>query len=163
MYRFVLALICILGISAHADEKKLGLGFVIGDPTALSLRHNLTSEKAYDVQLAFPPGHYMLAYGDYLFQFHGILGSGNKFVDGLTPYVGVGALLATGTRHDHDKDGYFQERDDHLALAARIPFGIEWVWDKAPIGIGVELAPGIVVVPATNGFVNAGITLRYYL
>lgn len=160
--QILLAFSLISPLACRAETGNLGLGFVLGDPTALSTRYNLSSQRAFDAQVAFTSHNFLLVYGDYLLQFHGLLGRNHKFLEQLTPYMGAGLVGAFATRKDHDKDGYFDQRDDSLALAVRIPFGLEWRWDRVPFGIGAELAPGIVVIPSTEGFLQAGITLRYY-
>lgn len=155
---------CLLyaSVSAAAKDKDLGVGFVLGDPTALSVRHDLNRQNAVDAQLGFFSRHYLLLYGDYLFLFHDAFGRQNKFIAQLTPYVGVGGLFALGTNSDHDKGNYFHDRDDRLAIGVRVPVGVEWRWDKVPLGVGLEIAPGIAVIPGTTGFINAGLSLRYY-
>jgi hypothetical protein len=147
---------------SDASDKNLGVGCVIGAPTALSVRYNAAADHSFDAQLSFNSRNYMLLYGDYLFLFKDVFQSDEKFVQQLTPYVGIGPLLAIATRKNHDTDNYFDRSDTALAIAARIPFGIEWRYDKIPLGIGIEAAPGIVIIPSTMGFLQAGMTFRFY-
>lgn len=136
---------------------EVGVGFVLGEPTALSARWNRNSEQALDLQFAFFRDDYMLVYGDYLFLYPKIVK-----LKHLTPYVGVGPLFAIATDDDHERGRYFDERDDDFALGVRVPFGFEWRLDRVPLGLGAEIAPGIVVLPATEALVQAGLSLRYY-
>jgi hypothetical protein len=147
---------------AQAEDKAFGVGFTLGDPTALSGRMNLSHERAADVGLSFFSRDYVLVYGDYLFKFPGIWSDTERLLDRMTPYMGVGPLLALARKKDHPRGNYFDERDDSVAAGMRVPFGVEWLWDKAPIGIGLEVAPGIVIIPSTTGFLQGGISLRYY-
>lgn len=169
--KFLILASLLFGSLAFA-EGKLGAGFVLGGPTALSGKWFKTDEHAFDLQLAFFHDDYFLIYGDFLRHFPGQFNSREKFVRQLSPYVGVGPFFAFanddhdhhhGVHHHHDhRPKYFEGTDDDFAFGVRVPFGIEWLWDKVPLGIGVEIAPGIVLVPHTDGVVHAGLTLRYY-
>lgn len=157
------AIICaLISTTALAKEHKIGVGFVLGEPTALSGKYLVSAQHAIDLQLAFNSSDYLLVYGDYHWRFPGVFNSDDEIVQQLTPYVGAGPLLAFASKKDHGKGGYFDKRDDKFAAGVRIPFGIEWIGAKVPIGIGAEIAPGIVIAPATTGFLQGGITLRYY-
>ncbi len=147
--------------SAHASDGRFGLGFILGDPTAISAKWYTTSERAYDLQVSFVHDDFFLVYGDSLFHFPAMLGNG-KFAQRIAPYFGFGAFGVFASNNDHPKGNYFDKRDNKAAIGVRIPFGMEWIWDKAPLGVGVEVTPGVVVAPATIGFLQGGITLRYY-
>lgn len=160
--RATLSAILVLGLQAYAEGQKYGIGFVLGDPTAISGRYNISEDHAADLQVSFNRSYYVLVYGDYLFKFKGLFGHDTRFAEQLTAYTGAGPMAVFATKSDHDKGSYFDKRDDAVALAARIPFGIEWTPEKIPLGIGIELAPGVVVIPATAGFLQGGVTLRWY-
>ncbi len=149
-----------------ARSHQFGAGFVLGNPSALSLKYWVTHREAYDVQLSFFGDDEVLFYGDYVLHFHGLFGARDRFVNQLFPYVGVGPVFAFATDHDHDHyhshGKYFDDHDDKFAFAVRVPFGIEWLADELPLGVGIELAPGMVVMPKTSGILMAGLSLRYY-
>lgn len=159
--RFIISSLLLLASPAFAADKTFGVGFVLGDPTALSGKYNISATHAVDAQIAFS-SDYLLIYGDYHWRFPGIFNSDQKFVQQLTPYMGAGPALVFASKNDHARGNYFDKRDDRFALGARLPFGIEWMWDRVPLGIGLEIAPGIVVVPATTAFLHGGVTFRYY-
>lgn len=159
---FLTFIIAFSAVHAQAAEKKYGIGFILGDPTALSGKYNMSHEHAIDLQLAFNASDFLLVYGDYHWKFPGIFNSSDKFIQELTPYMGAGPVVAIASKKDHKKGDYFDKRNDSFAMGVRLPFGIEWVWDKVPLGIGLEIAPGIVVVPSTDGFLHGGVTFRYY-
>lgn len=161
--KFALALVLFCSaFRALADEKRFGIGFILGDPTAVSAKWYRSNERALDLQVSLNSSNYVLVYGDYLYHFTGILGQGDRFTERLSTYMGFGPLLAVGTKDDHPKGNYFDKRQDDYAFGVRIPFGVEWIWEKAPLGIGVELAPGVMIAPATKGLFQGGLTLRYY-
>lgn len=141
-------------------ESRFGVGFVLGSPTALSFNWYTSEENAFDLQVAFFSDDYFLTYADHTFHFPEMMGSG-KYLQ-LSPYFGLGAFGVFATKDDHPRGNYFDKRTDDYAIGARIPFGLEWLWKRAPLGIGLEVAPGIVVAPSTIGALQAGLTLRYY-
>jgi hypothetical protein len=158
----ILVSLSILNSAAYAEGSKFGLGFVIGDPVSITAKFIQNPETAYDLQFSISSREYVLFYGDFLFQFPALFGRSVKFVENLTPYVGFGPLVALPSKSDHAQGQYFDRRDDKYALGARIPVGVEWIWDRAPLGVGVELVPGVIVAPATTGILQGGISLRYY-
>lgn len=162
MKHLVFAFMLLTSLSAFASDKKFGAGFILGDPTALSFRYDQTHERAWDAQLAFSVNDYVLIYGDYLVKFPDLFNSSDKFIEQLSPYAGIGPVFVMASKKDHSRGSYFDKRDDSFAMAVRIPFGIEWRYDKFPIGIGLEVAPGIVIMPNTDGFLHGGVSFRYY-
>ncbi len=147
---------------ADAKPKRYGAGFVLGAPSALSFKYWQSLKIAYDAELSFFGDEWVLFYGDYLWHFHGIFGNSDRFVQQLYPYIGVGPIFVFATDGDHERGKYFDKRDEEFALGVRIPFGIEWVADDIPLGIGLEIAPGMAVIPSTSGFFQLGISFRYY-
>ena len=143
--------------------KDVGLGVVFGNPTAITGKIFIGREQAIDGGLSFAERDYFLVYGDYLVHYPGSLGHNNEFVSKLIPYVGAGAILVFANRRDDRYDGkYFRRSEDSFALGARIPLGVEWMAATLPIGVFLELAPGITIVPSTQGFIQAGLGVRYY-
>ena len=158
----ILLSLSFFGFQSYGADKNLGLGFILGNPTALSVKWLSSEESALDFQASLSEKDYLVLWGDYLFQYPGFFGNANKFARRLTPYVGVGPLIALGTKNDHDKGDFFDERDDDFALGLRVPFGMEWFWDRVPLAVGLELAPGVIVAPATRGIVQGGLSFRFY-
>jgi hypothetical protein len=143
------------------DTGKIGVGFAVGFPLALSVRYDLSPKYAADAQLA-PGDNFVMMYGDFLMLFHGMFGRKNRFTELLTPYIGAGPFLALASREEHGRAHYFNNDDDDFALGVRVPVGAEWRWDKYPFGFGAEVAPGFVLTPSTHAFVHLGGTARFY-
>lgn len=168
--RFIFALLFSFSLDpatqAFAEGPGLGVGLILGYPTALSAKYFTRTDKALDFGLAYDFDDYLLLHGDYLHHFRGVFKSDEKFVRALTPYVGVGPVLVfdTGNEDVHRRRGrdYFDDEDGDLALGLRIPVGLEWISDEFPVGVSLEIAPGIVVIPATDAFVQGGVAARYY-
>ena len=139
---------------------KTGLGVIIGDPTALSIKHFIGKD-AIDGGLAF--GHHeIVIYGDYLKHFPGMLGKQNEFVARLTPYMGVGPLFAFSNGNEDHHHHVINDDDDDFAFGVRIPFGVEYMFTEMPLGVSLEVVPGAVVIPETDALVQGGLALRYY-
>lgn len=168
----LLALLSLSSFSATAanlpgptpsNSRGFGLGIVLGEPTGLSAKLWLSGENALDFGLSFSFDDYLLLFSDYLFHFNGALGRSSAFVSQLTPYVGVGGVLAFANSGHYDKDRHFFRRTrDSVGFGVRIPVGIEWLAPRVPLGVFIELVPGLSLVPATSGFIEGGIGIRYY-
>lgn len=147
-------------LNAKGGGGPFGAGIVIGAPTGFTGKYFLNPEGAIDFGLAFYFSNLILFYGDYLWHFPGAFGRSSQFVSQLTPYVGVGAVMllwtAYGVRH------YYDHATAGMGLGMRIPLGIEWRPSHPPLGVFIELAPGIGIVPGTFGFFQGGIGIRYY-
>ena len=153
-------------VSAH--ESRVGnnaVGIIFGEPTGFSGKFWQDSTHAIDIGLAFSFNSFFLTYADYLFHFPGAFGRSSEFVSQLNPYLGPGAVLfvstASSTFSTRDNRTYF-DRSNSIGLGVRFAAGIEWLAPKTPIGVFVEIAPGIGIIPGTFGFVQGGLGVRYY-
>ena len=150
--------------SSSASTGPFALGGVIGDPTAITGKYWLDTDRALDFGISFFEYNYVLIYGDYLFHFPGGFGQRNKFFSELTPYIGVGGLIASFSG-DYYRNGRGYWRSDSrasLGLGVRAPFGVEWRPSRVPLGAFLELIPGIALVPGTDFFMQFGVGCRYY-
>lgn len=156
---------------APVQARDFGLGIILGDPTGFTGKvWTAPDRNAIDFGLAWAFGSYFTLYGDYLWHFPRAFGGSSRFVSELNPYVGVGLAAAFAT---YNNDGlliingnksyrFFGTTGDRFGLGIRIPLGIEWLPARPPIGVFLELAPGIAMVPATSAFFQGGIGARYY-
>jgi len=140
--------------SLYANAGDLGAGFILGDPTGLTGKYFITGTDALDfgVGASYHDGFYI--YGDYLFHFREIFP-----VDELTVYVGFGAGFH---HHDRDDEGKHHNDDEHNSLECRIPVGLEYTLQKAPLGIFLELVPALEIIPGIDSEIRGGLGLRYY-
>lgn len=148
-----------------AGSGPFGVGIVLGDPTALTAKYNADPNTAYDFGIAFDFSRWNLIYADWHYMFPGALKGSNGFVNQVTPYVGVGGLLVFSNQDTVEtrKQRYFSSTTDaRTALGVRIPLGLEWRTPNVPLGVFLELVPGITVVPQTSSFTNAGLGIRYF-
>lgn len=150
--------------ASSQTSRTLGLGVVLGEPTAFSGKVWMNNDRAIDFGLGYSYGNYVIVFADYLFQWPGAfrLKSGEKFFEELVPYVGVGLVMALATSNPAAGRAYFGSRTETIGLGVRIPLGIEWLPSSAPLGVFLELAPGLGFVPLTYVFFQGGIGVRYY-
>lgn len=68
----------------------------------------------------------------------------------LPLYFGVGALARF--RHgDHDNQ-----------VGVRVPLGVSYMFDNAPVDIFAEIAPVLDIAPSVRGEITGGIGIRYW-
>lgn len=161
LFVFVLALNPSL---AHAAElgRPLGLGILLGDPSAVTGKYWLNQQEAIDAGIAFSFSDSFLLYADYLFHYPGAFKQNNKFINELSPYIGVGGLMAMTSSNRDNADRFYGRTSGSFGLAVRVPLGIEWQLPKPSIGVFVEFVPGLSLVPSTSGLIQGGLGIRYY-
>lgn len=151
--------------NANAQGGPFGLGIQLGDPTAITGKYYLDKSQAIDGGISFDFNQWTMLYGDYLMHFPGGFGTNEQFIRELNPYVGIGGLLILSNRNDVEvrKQRYFSSSSSSkTALGVRIPLGIEWRTPKIPLGVFIELVPGITIIPSTNGYIQGGVGARYF-
>ncbi len=147
--------------SAAGHSEEFGLGIMLGEPTGLSGKMILDTKSAIDFGLAFSTNGYFLFLSDYLFQFPHAFHSSSPFISRLTPYLGMGGILATTSQLGQNRS-FFGTSSSSIALGVRIPLGIEWNPSSLAIGVFAEIAPGIYLLPSTQGLFQWDIGIRFY-
>jgi hypothetical protein len=147
-----------------ATSRDIGIGVAIGSPTAITGKIWLTNTSAMDAGLAYSSRDYILVYGDFLLHSVGLFGAGSEISNRLSTYIGLGLGI-----YSWDRDYYYEDRpvgwrrkDGDVGLYARIPFGLEWSPREPPLGVFVELVPGVSVIPSIDAIINAAVGIRYY-
>lgn len=139
----------------------VGIGAILGDPTGLSGKYFMGNNAAVDAALSFG-NHELIIYADYMKHFPGAFGKQNAFIASLNPYVGVGPVLAFGDGNKDHRHRFIDDDEDRFAFGVRVPFGVEWMSKEIPIGVSLEIAPGLGIIPKTDVFVQGGLAIRYY-
>ncbi len=148
---FVLIVITLALVSQSfaSDNKKLGLGVVLGAPTGFSMKY-WQGSVAYQgsIGAGFEGG---LAIGfDYLMH-------SNAFNDRRFPfYYGPGLFMG-----DVGFAGPTWRRGD-LALGVRAVFGVDYVLPDHPFDIAFELGPALLLTPVTGIGIEVGLAFRFY-
>ena len=156
----LLIILALFSTTTFANTTNFGLGVLLGEPSALSGKYFMGND-AIDGGIAFAHSE-LVIFSDYLRHFPGKFGSANEFVSALNPYVGVGPILAfSGGNNDHSHH-VVPNDDDNFGIGGRIPIGVEWTDKEMPIGVSLEIAPGAIILPDTNAFIQGGLAVRYY-
>jgi hypothetical protein len=150
MKRTILIVFCIglllAGTQLSAQDKGLGLGVLLGEPTGLSFKYWLAFPMAIDLGAAwsFIDRMSFHLHADLLFHLELF-----KVPAGRLPlYFGAGARIKIS---------------DTFELGIRIPAGIDYFIPNIPMDVFLELVPIVDLIPATVFKWNAGIGARYFL
>lgn len=162
IYLFTVVLCLSLFASAKDAGRDFGLGVVVGGPTAITAKYWLDQERALDGGIAFSVNNYILLYGDYLWHYPRPFKQTDPFFTELDFYLGIGANLAITTSDRSNNNNYLGRRSGSVGLSARVPVGLEWKPADPPLGVFVEIVPGISVIPETSVIIQGGIGIRYY-
>ena len=135
-----------LSFSLKGQDTGLGIGIILGEPTGLSAKLWTSQEMALDAGMAwsFSGIGYLRVHADLLWHREVFeVGRGR-----LPIYYGVGAKLLLAS---------------DLGMGIRIPFGIAYYLEKAPIDLFIELVPGLDLLPGTAFDIDLAIGARYFL
>lgn len=135
----------VFSYSAIGQNKGIGAGIIIGEPTGLSAKLWTSSSTAVDAAAAwsFRDNGYLHLHADFLFHSFAI-----DVSEGQLPlYFGLGARFLIG---------------NESAIGIRIPLGIAYHFATEPFEIFMEIAPIMNLVPATEFDMNGAIGVRYY-
>ena len=145
---WILLLSCGLLFSLSAQEKGLGTGLIIGEPTGFSAKLWLDSQSAIDAALAYSlaePEFNLRFHADYLLHFLNIL---PEVVEGMNGYAGLGAYVLVG--------------QENFQLGLRVPCGLVWFFKKVPLDLFLEVAPGMQILMSTKFTIGGGLGLRWF-
>lgn len=129
-----------------AQDRGIGLGIILGEPTGVSFKNWVGRREALDVAVAwsFEGEGAIHIHADYLFHnfrlFHIEKGD-------LVLYYGIGARVKTVHK---------------TQVGVRIPLGLSYLFEKDPIEIFFELGPIMNLTPKTLFRMTTGVGVRYY-
>ncbi len=143
----VIALLFISFGSLKAQDKKFGLGVMLGAPTGFSGKYWVSDENAFDFGLAYSfveTSNALSIHADYLYH------ESRWFprFDRLDFYYGFGARI--------------RSNKDQTSLGIRGVAGLALMLKEAPVDIFVEIAPVFKLIPSTALNMDAAIGARYY-
>ncbi len=143
----ILAAVILATLVPSPAGADVGLGVIVGEPTAFSVKWWNDGRTAIDgaIGWSFTEGDFY-AHGDYLW--HRTVRADN--VDsGFPLYYGIGARLLL--RDDKDSK-----------VGVRIPIGLDYLFDNGRFDVFVEIAPIFNVVPKTDFDLSGGVGARFY-
>lgn len=131
------------------DEGQVGLGLMIGEPTGISFKYWTSNRNAIDAGLAWSLGQYdaIHIHADYLW--HNFSTFGEVEEGELPLYYGIGGRMA------------FAEND--AVIGVRVPVGISYIFEEAPLDLFLEVAPTINLAPSTDFDINGALGIRVHL
>ncbi|MDD5508586.1 MAG: hypothetical protein PHD25_09735 [Bacteroidales bacterium] len=143
---WLLSLIVILGITkVSAQDRPFGLGLMFGSPTGISFKYWIDDKQAFDGGVTWS------LYHDGYFQFHADYLRHSYVIDvskGKLPfYYGLGARLGFG---------------HNFHFGARVPLGIEYIFQNEPVDLFFEVVPGMEFLPEPAFSFESVIGFRYF-
>lgn len=156
--RSILLACCLLALSPHVSraQGQFGIGLIVGEPTGISWKYNLSDRNALDGALGFSPFDRMRLHVDYLWL-------ARPFNERrLILSYGAGLAVGLGKRWVDGRRGVFGYVVQEAGLAVRIPIGLSYVIPRTPLEIGLEIAPLIILGPEAGLSADGGVILRIY-
>jgi len=141
--------------SSHPDNaaqdyaQRLGVGIIIGEPTGGSLKYWFNDTLAIDGAVGWSSHDHtdLYLHSDVLWHNFELI----PVSKGRLPiYIGAGGL--------------FRLRDDNRDNQAgvRLPVGVSYMFENAPVDIFAEIAPAVDVTPDVRGELTGGIGIRFW-
>ena len=165
LYAMTLATLC--GLSARADESatlskntttpdlsesyagRLGAGITVGEPIGASLKYWFNDTLAIDGAIGWSSHDNtdLYVHSDVLWHNFDLI----PVSKGRLPlYFGVGGLIR------------FRDDNNDNQVGVRVPVGLSYMFENAPVDVFVEIAPALDVAPDVQGEVTGGIGIRYW-
>jgi hypothetical protein len=140
---FIVAFLC---ASTSAQNKHFGVGIIVGEPTGVSFKYWTSSTTALDAALAwsFIDGGAFHIHADYIFHNFNLI----RISEGKLPfYYGIGGRIKTANK---------------VQIGVRVPLGLAYMFNTAPVDIFLEVVPILDLAPKTDFRINAAIGARYF-
>lgn len=149
IFSIIVLVIMFINIKTFAQDKGVGIGAMIGEPTGLSAKYWLNDINALDFGLAYSfvrNNSAVSLHADYIYHAFDVIKSNYR----IPLYYGFGARLRFVNGADN-------------SLGARGVIGLAWLNDQAPLDVFFEVAPVFNLFPSTSLNLDAAIGARYYL
>lgn len=141
-----LAILFALQVAAHAQERGFGLGVIFGSPSGINAKQWLGPRTAIDGVVAWNVGReeVLHLHGDYLFHDFDLIKAERGT---MALYYGLGGRI----RFEEDS-----------RISVRIPVGMDYLFEKAPVDIFLELVPMLDLAPDTRFEMSGGLGARFF-
>ncbi len=161
MARMAVAVAVLLAASvAQAQLGGTGVGIILGEPTGLCFKSWLSGTTAVEGGAAWSLGDNegVYLFADYVLHSLNIVDDPSADLYGLMFTYGFG-----GKVRFYEKDNPPpQEDESKVIFGARIPLGLAYPFEGAPVDIFVQIVPGLDLIPDTDFEVAGGIGARLY-
>lgn len=149
---FAMVTVALLAASAGtaaAQDKQVGLGFIVGEPTGIDLKIFLNKINALEFALAWSLSNDndLHIQGDYLWHRYDVIDL--KSSDQMPLYFGIGARMVLN-----------DNADDTFGM--RIPVGLDYIFATYPFDIFVEIVPILDLAPDTDFDLEGAIGGRFW-
>lgn len=145
--RLLLLVAVITGIAIQAEAEPTGIGIIVGEPTGLSFKQWVSPTTAFAAGAAwsFEDEAAFHVHLDYIIHRPRPvdLGSGRWYF-----YFGLG--------------GRIKVEEDDSRVGPRIPLGVDYMLQGAPVDLFFEVAPIMDLVPDTEFSMNGGVGVRLF-
>jgi hypothetical protein len=129
-----------------APAGSLGLGLILGDHIGPNLKYWLTNQQAINAGVGFDDDP--VFYAEYLWHNWRLLPQPSRFR--LSPYMGLGPRFE------------FRDDGENDMFGIRVPLGLTFLLDSAPLELFAELVPVFELSPNTDSDLDGGIGVRLY-
>ena len=149
---YLIILITVFASNLKAQDKGFGAGLVLGDPSGISSKYWVGEDYALQLGVKWSWGGSlydskgMMINADYVWHFTKFDFSQSKF----PVYAGFGAQMR------------FNNEGDKNWFGIRVPVGITYQFESAPVDIFFEVTPIFEFSSAKDYFIDAGIGAIYY-
>ncbi len=152
----IVALLSLLPMAGFAQDSGLGIGVIVGEPTGISLKKWTSANTAIDgaVAWAFDRNASVQLHGDFLIHNFNLL---KTDVGRLPVYYGVGGRVKFDDERRRGRD-----TEHHTRVGVRVPLGMAYLFDSAPVDVFLEIVPILDLAPSTDFGLNAAIGARYF-
>jgi hypothetical protein len=135
--------------TTSAQEKNVGLGFIIGEPTGIDAKFNLTQVHALEFALAWSLSdeNDLHIQGDYLWHKYDVIKLDNS--DKMPLFFGVGGRIV------------LRENVDDI-VGVRFPVGLDYIFTNYPFDIFVEIVPILDLAPDTDFDLEGALGARFW-
>ena len=142
----IFSLIILISGYSLSQDKKMGAGIILGEPTGLSFKYWLTGTTALDAGLtwSFIDENAFQIQADYLIHNFKLFNIPNG---NLPFYFGIGGRL---------------KFSNEVKLGVRVPLGIAYIFLDEPIDVFLEVVPILDLLPETDFTISAAIGGRYF-
>jgi hypothetical protein len=143
----------------------VGVGFILGNPSGLSAKLPAGSVNAFHLILAYNQNR---GWGNRGWD-NNNCGPDNNDCDGRL-YLGGDYVwynynsipVSKGRLPFYYGPGVWTSVSNDASVGIRFALGLEYQFATAPFDIFLEIAPGVRVIPNTNGYVSSGLGARFY-
>ena len=144
-----LLVVTAVGTASAQEEKNVGLGFIIGEPTGIDVKFMLNKIHALEFALAWSlsEDNDLHLQGDYLWHKYDVIKLDSS--DELPLFFGVGGRLIL--REDVDD-----------ILGVRFPVGLDYIFANYPFDIFVEIVPILDIAPDTDFDLEGALGARFW-